>query len=181
MKRNLFLLFFFLFPNIILSQQYVQLSQDATSLFGLKNFQIFVEDLDNSIKLLGINQNTLKTDIELKLRSSGINPIPNMENKYPESKIPILYIKVQITKFQPANYTEPIFFFYISLELLQSVILDRNIEKSNFSNVKLFHVATWRENIQGYVGSSNLSQIRDVAKDLVDKFSNDYLMMNSKK
>lgn len=180
MQRIILILLLLLSTDLIFSQEYVELSQDATSLFGLKSFKVFIEDIDDNLKQGSLNENNIKTDVELKLRSSGINPIPNINNTYPESEIPILYVRIQSSKLQLDNLIEPIFFFHISLELLQSVILDRSVKESNFTNVKLFHVATWRKDKQGYVGSYYISQLRDVIKDLVDKFSNDYLMMNAK-
>lgn len=124
----------------------------------------------------GLSKEEMQTDVELRLREAGIkehlvlNPIADLFTKRTRSPgEPFLWVEVEFAK--PVN---GLVAWLVRVELKQNVILERDPQ------TKIVAV-TWGAQDLGTVGKDNLRQIRDVVKDYVDKFCNDYLAANPKK
>jgi len=155
---------------LICSSLYAQTTESQkNSLLGLKGVMVMVADLDPKIKSDGLTESSIQTDVESKLRIAGIKVLTRDEN-LKEPGNPYLYIKVN--SHTSGNRVHA---FQISIKLNQTVFLGRNLK------IKVVDCTTWfRVGSIGSIGALNVSSLRDDIKDLVDKFTNDYLSVNSK-
>ena len=140
--------------------------EDKNSIATLKDISVLsamVEDLPNSAKLLGLTQETIKTDVELKLRLAGIHVVAKEESEKLRGS-PVVYVNLNLTDdARAAN---------IDVEFQQNAVLDRN-------SMWTPRVTTWSKGI--VVLSPTSQRIRDYVRDLIDKFLNDWLSVNPKK
>lgn len=142
-----------------------QSDSEATrrSLKGLEGVRVLVESLSAEAERDGLNETTIQTDVELKLRQAGIRVLTKETGPY-------LYISVNAslqTDFR-------LYAFAISVEFNQSVRLDRD------PDVWIPGAVTWRVGGVGSVGQFKLRQLRDSIRDYVDQFINAYLSVNPK-
>jgi hypothetical protein len=120
---------------------------------------VAVENIAPELASTGITAAQIQTDVELRLRKSGIRVIDSNEAPY-------LYI--QVTTIVPdGGGPWP---FSIILTFNQEVTLQRT---------KAFSIgATWRTGGLSVLGSQKLHALRDHIADYVDQFVNDYLAVN---
>jgi hypothetical protein len=135
------------------------------TLRGLKGVYVAVEDLDPEIERDGLTRSQIQTDVKLKLRQAGIKVLSEEEWKR-EKGSPYLYVNAHIMKVMNGVYI-----FNITTEFIQEVHLVRN------SDIKA-PAAIWSAEILGI--SDHVTEIRDPAKDRVDKFIDAYLSVNPK-
>jgi hypothetical protein len=135
--------------------------QSRNTLKGVKGLEVLIERLETNEKAIGLSEEDLQTDVELKLRQTGI--LIGKQNV--ASGQPVLYVSlVSLEGPLPVSY-------FIKLELCQDVTLSRN--GADYSVVPTWSVGT--------IGRANSSRnIRDILKDLIDKFLNAYLSVNPK-
>jgi hypothetical protein len=152
-------------PNAILSD-------DAKVLKGLKRVVVLVESLDKDVEAAGLKVENIQTDVELKLRQSGILVFPSkFVGILLHDGSPMLDVHVGMLKMKNA----PAYAYFISLDLYQEVRLTHC--KPPITD----HAIIWRRRVIGVSSIEQVSRIREDVKDLVDEFCNDYLKANPKK
>jgi hypothetical protein len=139
------------------------------SLRGLKDLAIVVEDLHPDIEQDGLDRSTIKTDVELKLRLAGIR-IATFAEVPRTGGGRYLYVNVNSTQMKELS----LYAVSIRLELVQGVLLARD-------PTTILPGRTWAVSSVTCVGKNAVSSARDVIKDLVDVFINDYLAANPRK
>lgn len=138
-------------------------------LTGLENFSvrlIFDGDLDKE----GYDSETIKTDTELQLRLAGINVIDHeqyISDKLNKTAIMQIYVHAFIDEIG--------YIYHIRLSIIELVTVPR-------LNRDDYLAMTWVETELATVpsGYKGWQFIRESAKDLVNKFLNDYLKDNPK-
>jgi hypothetical protein len=135
----------------------------AESLKGISAVTVLVEDLSDSAKLLGLTADTLRTDVELKLRLAGMRVMAN-EEALKLTDVPALYVRVTVL---PGGVAAG-----IDVQLGQNALLRRNGQL-------VYDATTWERT--GVVANATLQFIRDRLKDQVDDFLNAWLSVNPKK
>lgn len=137
--------------------------QATASLRGLRAASVSVQPLSDGAKVLGLTNETLQADVELKLRLAGMRVVTAEEGfKIPGN--PGIYVEALLLSDAKAGC--------IRIELVQNARLERNGQS-------LISVATWYKT--ALTSSPTAQSIRDVVKDLVDEFLNDWLSVNPKK
>jgi hypothetical protein len=137
------------------------------TLRGISRINVLVEPLGSDAKDDGLSEQSIQTDVELKLRMAGITVVTEVESlKAPG--MPVLYVFVQ-TKLSGGLYA-----FSITVSLEQGVLLARD------TSVFIL-TSTWSASSIGAVGKSNLSQVRGSVGDAADQFLNAYLSVNPRK
>ena len=135
------------------------------TLKGLPGVYVLVESLSEQDKAAGFDKRTFQTDVELKLRLTGIKVLTE-EEQLATPGMPILYLHVNALHKQPGqNHV-----YNISLGLQQAVRLVRN-------GALAYGARTWGVNSVGY---GDLPFIRNAVKGFVDQFINAWLSVNSK-
>jgi hypothetical protein len=165
--RNL-LLFLFLLAPFCSSWAFTKVLSPKSpeeSLRGLKAMRVLVENIKTDVVSAALSQNQLKTDTELQLRKAGIR----VEST---PGLPFLYIRVTAQKRNVLR--EELYAFSIMVEVHQMVTLARDLSILTWG-------VTWSSGSIGTVGISQLSSIRDLVAEHVEKFISDYLAVNSKK
>ena len=130
------------------------------TLQGLPGIAVRIADLPDEIERAGLTKEQLQTDVELRLRQSGIPVFTGGEN------IPTLNVILTIFRHNIAS----LYIYAIEVAVLQPVLLARNGSPA-FGN-------TWDHTHVGAIGAAKLSEVRNVVRDQVDKFMNAYLSVN---
>jgi hypothetical protein len=138
---------------------------ERNSLRGLKGIYVLVEHLNKDLIKDGLNTDTIKTDVEQKLRLAGIG-ILSRDDFFKELGYPYLYIDANALKLQRGGYV-----YNIDVALMQAVILERFFVR--------LQAQTWSREDLG--ATPRLDTIRDSIEILVDQFINAYLSANPKK
>ena len=138
---------------------------DRELLRGLDGFRLAVDRIRPDVERDGLFRSTLREDMELRLRMGGVKVLSDEEGeKKPDA--PCLYLYVDALKCSLG------YVYKIRLSLMEPVKLVRN-------NVK---VSATVLRIPDELGiTSNLSEIRDAAGDLVDEFVKAWKAVNPKK
>ncbi|HXW62876.1 MAG TPA: hypothetical protein VEJ45_09765 [Candidatus Acidoferrales bacterium] len=132
----------------------------VSTLKGISGVQVLIEDLSDSAKALGLEKETIQTDVELKLRLAGIHILSEEEdNNTPGA--PSLYVNVRVVRSAAA----------VAVELKQGVRLVRNGELSQGT--------TW--SVGGVGANLTAESIRNHIKDYLDEFLNAWLSVNPRK
>jgi len=135
----------------------------TASLKGITAVSVVVEGLPEGAKVLGLTEETIQTDVELKLRLAGMQVVAPKEG----IKLlggPFVYVRVGIADNHNAAC--------IDVFLAQNAVLERN-------NQSAPGVITW---FAGTLVTGPTAQgIRDRIKDSVDEFLNAWLSVNPKK
>jgi hypothetical protein len=133
------------------------------TLKGISAVYVVVEELSDSAKALGLTAGGIQTDVELKLVLAGLNVVTREEGQKIPGR-PFIYIRITVTKSAEAAY--------VAVELDETAQLERN-------NQRTFRVTTWDT---GTISAHPTAQIiREVVKDDVAEFLNDWLSVNPKK
>ena len=135
---------------------------------GLKGVGVIVEDQKPEVEQSGLVTSTIQTDVELKLRQAGIPVLRNTE--YSKAGSAVLDISVSILTSNGPNWS-----YAITVQLDQDATLLRD------SSMVAPLATTWEVGVFGSIGKQSVRSLRDDVKDLVDKFINAYLAVNSKK
>jgi hypothetical protein len=138
---------------------------ERQSLAGLKEMAVVVEQLTPEAVRDGLSQETIKLDVELRLRQAGIV----VRDKPTSPGWAYVYVNVN------AMFNERLRVYAVSvrLSLNQLVVLSRNPEVE-------IPAITWSSGHIVLVGSANLRDVRSPIRDLVDAFINDLLAANPK-
>lgn len=147
------------FSGMFSSSAKAQASFQVPTLKGIDTIFVDVEDLSDHAKL-NLTKEAIQTDVELKLRLAGMRVVTVDEGvKLPGS--PYLYVNVIVPEEAKA--------VNIAVDLVQDVLLVRN---GQFAT----GVTTW--NSDTLITNANAQEIRNIIKDHVDKFLNDWLSVN---
>lgn len=141
------------------------------SLVGLEDIKVVVEvECKNSeAEKYGLTRQALQTDVELQLRRYGIRALSVNEDRQRPGDA-ILYLSSVIVIGEEWKFASG----SINVELVQTVLLERDPTKM------FFGATTWKQRGVWQVGVDNLKDVREVFKDYVDLFINDYLAANPK-
>ena len=138
----------------------------AESLKGIKEFRVVVEPVSTDARDIGLTDDRIKNDVELRLRLAGLPVV----DKDPQRWIPYLYVNVPILTMNDPD--EAVYF--INSNFVQAVYLDNESYTRTTAS-------TW---FNGALGTSPQDDaredIRSVIRDKVDEFINDYLSVNPK-
>ena len=151
---------FFLVPNV--KAKYWETCEE--SLKGIRSIFVLV-NAHSDLKKLGITNEKIKTDVELKLRTAGINVLSgDLSGIEPGLSVVVWGVE-----------HENLVYYTISVSLRQNVKLSRNLNLECYSK-------TWESTWAGLTQADRLEQkARIVIKDMIDEFLNEYLTVNSKK
>ncbi len=137
---------------------------ERENLKGLQGVFVLVEGIDKDAQNAGLSEDTIQTDVELRLRLAGIKVLTEAEClKTPG--YPYLYVNLNATN--RANSL----IYSIGIDLNQRVTLARDPST-------VTHASTWHT---GSVGIGGVEFIRNAIKSNIDVFLNDYLAANPKK
>jgi len=160
----LILVVFLLLPGV--SQA---LTYDQWALIWLKGVMVWVKNIDPKIVPLGLTQEQVKTDVELRLRKAGIRVLTEKECRATMGH-PYLSVSISISEIKISN--DRVGYAYgIGVNLYETVMLARGFEAIG---------SIWSVSSIGAFGK-DANPIPGSINDIVDKFINDYLAANPKK
>ena len=139
------------------------LADERASLRGLPGAGLVIEELHSAAKVDGLSEDSIRTAVELILRSSGIRILDGPKDS-PDS--PWLYVRVSSIKSRSGFHA-----FAIQVELKQLVSLMDRPESSAFA-------ATWEQATVGHV--ADIRNVISVIEQMVKAFANDFLAVNPK-
>jgi len=147
-------------------------SRERDTLKGLSGVEVRIEPIRPEAEKSGYGLTTkqLQTDVELRLRQSGIRVLTGKERRL-TAGAPYLYVNVNVVIRQRTGMNLAV--YNIHVELNQIVYLGRD------PTVRCY-ASTWNNGFVGSIGVSNLGDIRVTVKESVDHFINDYLAANPK-
>jgi hypothetical protein len=134
------------------------------SLRGLKGVAVLVESLKPEVEANGLTRVAIQTDVELKLRQTGI-PVLDLGNANA-----VLDVAVSVI-----THLDTLWPYVIEVQLLQDAALVRD------PSIVAPFARSWHVTVFGYVGKDGIRGRRDDVKDQVDQFINAYLAANPKK
>ena len=130
---------------------------------GIGAVYVVVEELSDSAKSLGLEARDIETDVDLKLLMGGMHVVSREEGLKLSGR-PFIYVRVTVTMSGEAGYA--------AVELDEDAQLDRN-------NQRAARVTTWDT---GTITAHPTGKvIRDVVKDDVEVFLNDWRAANPTK
>jgi hypothetical protein len=140
-----------------------QSASHRESLRGIKSLRVLVGDIDPEIEKEGLTKSQLQVDAELVLRKASI-PVSASS----DSDDPYLYVNLEVHKAKDLLY-----FYSLNVSLGQMVRLKRN------PSIEMY-APTWQTSETGAAGRNKLTGVRELVRDHIDKFVNDYLTVNPK-
>lgn len=135
---------------------------DQGNVKGLKSLGVLIEALPDGAKALGLTEDMLQTDVELKLRLAGLRVLP-MKQAEAVPGSPHIYVAVNLTDDSVAAS--------IDVAIHENATLERN---GHFA----IAVDTWTKGIT--VEHPTADGLRERVKDLIDAFLDDWLAANPK-
>jgi hypothetical protein len=136
------------------------------SLTNIVTLEVLIEDLSPESEAAGLSRDQITTDVELRLRKSGIKVREQGQGVKPT---PILYVNAHLVMAQSGGS----FVYTINVSVEQDVKV--------IANDRFCLASTWSSSKLGLVGHDKIARVaRDVIGDLVDEFLNDYLSVNPK-
>lgn len=142
------------------------------TLAGIQGIHVKVEELQPNIQKyasrFNITQEQLRKDVTLKLEKAGI-PVLAPEKWLKTTGRPLLYVNVNTHETEKYWYA-----FDINIQVMQIVSLESNPNLKTMAD-------TWSISMIGIANIGTLNTIRDNVGNLVDRFVNVYLSVNSKK
>jgi hypothetical protein len=151
------------------AEQITHIRDQKDTLKGLQSVYVVVEPLGQEVEKYGLTEQQIQTDVELRLRQNGIRVLSRQE-WLSSAMYSFLYVNVNIVGLEDL----PLVSYNISLELRQSVFLERD-------PTKWYVAPTWKTGSTGSVGFNKIEFIRQFVKNHVDTFINDYLAANPNK
>jgi hypothetical protein len=135
---------------------------DRATLKGITEVQVVVETIDPEVERHGLTQSQVQTDLELRLKQSGI--------KVASSSSASLYVDIQIMRV----LVLPLYAYSLEVAFQQPVRLDRNLRISHAS------APTWSLSDSGVIMRKRVRELRSRVIEKVDQFINAYLEQNPK-
>jgi len=149
-----------------------QESVNREALVNLTGVYVLIEGLPDDVAKAGLSVTQLQTDVELRLRQSGVRVLTTREERASVPGNPTLYVNVNAMEIAPKFYA-----FNAALELEQDVTLVRA------PSVVLYSARTWSaSSTLGTVSRGELADhVRQKVRDKTDEFINAYLATNPKR
>ncbi len=135
-----------------------------STLTGLQRVGILVQSVGPNIAEEGISISQIKSDVELKLRTVGIEVFSNKNEFSSEKGHPFINVNINCLPEMDSG----LYAYSVHVELVQNAFLERN-------NLILAPATTWSSSS---LSISKISDIRNNIKDVVDRFLNAYLSVN---
>ncbi len=165
MARVKVLVVFLLFNHPVLGQT----KEQRESLRGIKGIRVVIEHISPDAGRDGLIREQLETDVEWRLRRSGIAGIILRPE---EETFSTPYLHVYVNAYKPRD--SELYAYNVGVEFRQGVLLPRDLTIKTYA-------ATWKSTEIGTVAGRKLSNgIKDSVADQIDKFINDYLTVNPK-
>lgn len=141
------------------------------SLRGVAGVQVVIGTMEPNMERIGLTEQLLQTDVELRLRKAGV-PVLSQAERLQLPDVTWLHVQVTGMEVRTDPSEPPVgYMFGIEVSFRQSVFLARDF--SPFTGA-----ATWESGAIGKFPDANPRFIRDAVGDYVDKFINDYLAVN---
>jgi len=141
---------------------------------GLGGASVIVEDMSEDAERDGLTRDVIQTDVELRLRKSGI-PVLRGEEAEKMPNWPSLHVNVFTLKNEKLGF----YAYHLSAQLREWVFLARG--RGPGEN-RVNRATTWyAQAFIGTVAATDLRGIRENIADMVDNFINAYLAANPKK
>jgi hypothetical protein len=137
------------------------------ALIGLKGVGIDIVKTSPEAKSLGLTENQIKTDVELRIRKAGIRVLTD-EERQETPGFPFLQVAVTTMVSQDRG----LMVFSIAVDLVEWVMLARGGETWGY---------IWHTSSTGKGGVDHIRNLRGSVGDKVDDFINDFLAANPKK
>ena len=145
------------------------LANTRATLRGLKGIYVAVEELDSDVEAEGVNREQLQSDVERRLRNSGITLLKEQNEYLSSMQSGLLYINVNSVK----NDT-PMHAICIEVSLKQRVLLERDLSIKTLAT-------TWSSDEVTLEAAPRISSdVRNLVLEHVDKFLDAYLSANRK-
>ena len=132
------------------------LEHERESLRGLPGVRVVIEYLSPEAKADGLSEDSIRSAVELILRSSGIHI-------FEVGRLPYLYVRVTTFKVQASSFHAA----------AMQVELRQWLSQPEWSG----YAATWQEMI---VGNQNMRAVISHIEQMVKQFANDFLVANPK-
>jgi len=139
------------------------------TLAGLDGIGVIVSELPPEAEKYGLRSEALQTDTELRLRQNGIKVLSAVETAYAQGT-PYLHIYLNLNIIEEIKRAA----ITIAVRFNQEVFLKRD------ATIPCFIATTWEREAVMQVGVYKLKEARDLVKDFVDEFCNDYFAVNPK-
>ena len=119
---------------------------------------VIVEELPSAFEGSILDDTSIKTNAEMKLRSAGIT----VHDQRPSSPFSYLYIRVSVLR------SSSLWAFSVEVKLEQTVLIASDLQTPILAT-------TWEAGGLGTVRRNNLRDVRLFISDFTDQFVNDYL------
>ena len=139
------------------------------SLKGLRGFSVEARSANERSDLLEISSDQLTTDVELKLRKTGIQVLPSNR----ALKDGGAFLSISLTLVSPKESPD-LFAFHLEMSVDQIVAPMLRPDTPGLAS-------TWSVGSTGIVTRARVRAIRDQLSDLTDQFLNAYLAVNPRK
>jgi hypothetical protein len=137
---------------------------DRDTLRGLSGVHVVIESVRPEIERAGLTKQQLQTDVELRLRQTGIRVLSKAERAQVLGW-PFLYVNVHVL------ISTGMAIYNIRVDLKQEAQLSANDSSAV--------VSTWSTGSLGRTGIANMpTDVRNSLRDRVDEFVNAYLSVN---
>jgi hypothetical protein len=141
------------------------------TLIGVPSVYVFVNELSEDLIQAGLSTETLRTDVELRLRAVGIR-LPTTEEEWAKTPgRPYLYLTVTGIRNKAESGKLLGYAASVDLEFYQDVHLDREPTVGCVA-------ATWA--VGGIGGGPTVDIVRQAVRNYADRFANAYLAANPK-
>ena len=153
--------------------------ESRSTLKGLKGVYVlvqFFQEKNNNLNEIGLSEDVIRTDVELKLRMAGVNVVSKDEALQKLPVIPQLVIEIMGLTTAGAGEKGPKqITSTVSIMLIQPTSLVRDPGISALA-------VTWLRGgyVYGLANKRIAANIRNIVKDCVDVFINAYLSVNPK-
>lgn len=137
------------------------------TLVGLQGVHVVVEEMRPEAEKYGLSEQSLQTDVELRLRQYGVRVFSQEESMRTPGR-PWLYVNVN------PLMSETIAAVSISITIKEDTFLQRN-------KATVVKAATWSTGSVALLGLGRLNTLREDVRDKVDQFINDYYAANPTK
>jgi hypothetical protein len=148
------------------AQENVVYRVQRRSLEGINEVHVIVEKIKVDAEKGSGFTDQIQTDVELKLRNSGIKVL-SLEDSASSTRKATLHITVSIAK------ATEVYGYSVFVELIQAVNLKNKTADS-------LPATTWEREVTGLLPTTKLDELRRNVADLTDQFINDCLAANGK-
>lgn len=139
------------------------------TLAGLTGVNVQVAPMNADAERDGLTPSDLQTEVESRLRESGIRVLTQTELFSAVAGTPFLHLDVTTLRLNG------VYAYSLRLELWQAVRLTRDAAIQSLA-------VTWSTSgVIGTVRATHLGEVREAVRSMVDEFISDYLAANPKR